>query len=299
MLKSSVIWQISVHVVVLVVTIATVTMSWQTLSYCWSSWCFQQYCNMKQHVVSTYHIHFWNTGWCQTARPHHWEQPLLQIDIFQSRQLYIRLEKKSFIFIMSIKYKLLFWQIQPHHTDAVGVAGGGMLCRRFQRTFREMTTRWGQVWCSFNNSASTNTTNTYSQHVVNNKHSSFRLCWSLRSVKVPSSPKSWVGVKSRDFPLRPSRVAPALETLSESNSWSELQQDVTACRRWLLCWLIDRCQICFCDYTNGDKLRMLPCFHDYHVSCIDRWLKVTHTLFCDRTLSYERWTNSYLQSAPT
>ncbi|KAK7891290.1 hypothetical protein WMY93_023253 [Mugilogobius chulae] len=34
-----------------------------------------------------------------------------------------------------------------------------------------------------------------------------------------------------------------------------------------------QCQICFCDYTNGEKLRMLPCFHDYHVKCIDRWLK--------------------------
>ncbi|KAM9754258.1 uncharacterized protein ACNS7B_007279 [Menidia menidia] len=34
-----------------------------------------------------------------------------------------------------------------------------------------------------------------------------------------------------------------------------------------------QCQICFCDYAGGEKLRMLPCFHDYHVQCIDRWLK--------------------------
>ncbi|XP_035012452.1 E3 ubiquitin-protein ligase RNF165 isoform X2 [Hippoglossus stenolepis] len=34
-----------------------------------------------------------------------------------------------------------------------------------------------------------------------------------------------------------------------------------------------KCQICFCEYTEGEKLRMLPCFHDYHVQCIDRWLK--------------------------
>uniref|UniRef100_A0A3Q0RHR8 cullin-RING-type E3 NEDD8 transferase n=1 Tax=Amphilophus citrinellus TaxID=61819 RepID=A0A3Q0RHR8_AMPCI len=25
--------------------------------------------------------------------------------------------------------------------------------------------------------------------------------------------------------------------------------------------------------TGSEKLRMLPCFHDYHVQCIDRWLK--------------------------
>ncbi|XP_019729499.1 uncharacterized protein LOC109518225 [Hippocampus comes] len=34
-----------------------------------------------------------------------------------------------------------------------------------------------------------------------------------------------------------------------------------------------RCQICFGDYDDGDQLRMLPCFHDYHVACIDRWLR--------------------------
>ncbi|XP_030586421.1 E3 ubiquitin ligase BIG BROTHER-related-like isoform X2 [Archocentrus centrarchus] len=34
-----------------------------------------------------------------------------------------------------------------------------------------------------------------------------------------------------------------------------------------------QCQICCCDYAEGEKLRMLPCFHDYHVQCIDRWLK--------------------------
>ncbi|KAM9816214.1 E3 ubiquitin-protein ligase RNF6 [Syngnathus typhle] len=33
------------------------------------------------------------------------------------------------------------------------------------------------------------------------------------------------------------------------------------------------CQICFGDYDHGERLRMLPCFHDYHVACIDRWLQ--------------------------
>ncbi|CAG5958485.1 unnamed protein product [Menidia menidia] len=43
-----------------------------------------------------------------------------------------------------------------------------------------------------------------------------------------------------------------------------------------------QCQICFCDYAGGEKLRMLPCFHDYHVQCIDRWLKVRVHRFCLR-----------------
>ncbi|XP_051915853.1 E3 ubiquitin-protein ligase RNF6 isoform X2 [Hippocampus zosterae] len=38
-----------------------------------------------------------------------------------------------------------------------------------------------------------------------------------------------------------------------------------------------RCQICFGDYDDGDQLRMLPCFHDYHVACIDRWLRENTT----------------------
>ncbi|XP_036376327.1 E3 ubiquitin-protein ligase RLIM [Megalops cyprinoides] len=37
------------------------------------------------------------------------------------------------------------------------------------------------------------------------------------------------------------------------------------------------CQICFSNYTEGEELRMLPCLHDYHVQCIDRWLKENAT----------------------
>ncbi|XP_030621106.1 E3 ubiquitin-protein ligase RLIM [Chanos chanos] len=43
------------------------------------------------------------------------------------------------------------------------------------------------------------------------------------------------------------------------------------------------CQICFCDYTEGDRLRMLPCLHDYHVECIDRWLSDSATCPICRT----------------
>ncbi|XP_067914952.1 uncharacterized protein si:ch211-59o9.10 isoform X2 [Heterodontus francisci] len=34
-----------------------------------------------------------------------------------------------------------------------------------------------------------------------------------------------------------------------------------------------QCHICFNDYSPGEKLRILPCLHDYHSQCIDRWLK--------------------------
>ena len=34
------------------------------------------------------------------------------------------------------------------------------------------------------------------------------------------------------------------------------------------------CVVCMSNYINREKLRRLPCNHDFHAKCIDRWLKV-------------------------
>ena len=34
------------------------------------------------------------------------------------------------------------------------------------------------------------------------------------------------------------------------------------------------CVICMCEYEVNDKLRILPRFHEFHSSCIDRWIQV-------------------------
>ena len=34
------------------------------------------------------------------------------------------------------------------------------------------------------------------------------------------------------------------------------------------------CVVCMMNYSNKEKLRRLPCNHDFHAKCIDRWLKV-------------------------
>ena len=35
------------------------------------------------------------------------------------------------------------------------------------------------------------------------------------------------------------------------------------------------CPVCCSAYEADEKLRQLPCFHEFHVECIDRWIKVS------------------------
>ncbi|KAK3576196.1 hypothetical protein CHS0354_016019 [Potamilus streckersoni] len=34
----------------------------------------------------------------------------------------------------------------------------------------------------------------------------------------------------------------------------------------------EECLICMCDYEDGDSLKILPCFHQFHAGCIDKWI---------------------------
>lgn len=38
-----------------------------------------------------------------------------------------------------------------------------------------------------------------------------------------------------------------------------------------------RCVVCLVDFEEKQLVRVLPCLHEYHTRCIDKWLKSNRT----------------------
>jgi E3 ubiquitin-protein ligase RNF38/44 len=43
------------------------------------------------------------------------------------------------------------------------------------------------------------------------------------------------------------------------------------------------CVVCMCDFENRQLLRVLPCSHEFHGKCVDKWLKTNRTCPICRT----------------
>lgn len=37
------------------------------------------------------------------------------------------------------------------------------------------------------------------------------------------------------------------------------------------------CVVCMCDFESRQLLRVLPCSHEFHTKCVDKWLKANRT----------------------
>lgn len=83
---------------------------------------------------------------------------------------------------------------------------------------------------------------------------------------VKSGKKSVSGNPS-SLPLNPTKESDSSRGVDERVA-SETKRRVS----------LDCCVICFDDFKEGEKLRVLRCGHAYHRKCIDRWLLGTLTL---------------------
>jgi len=45
------------------------------------------------------------------------------------------------------------------------------------------------------------------------------------------------------------------------------------------------CVVCLGDFESRQLLRALPCKHEFHARCVDKWLKVTALMSCSISLT--------------
>ncbi|GAB2231937.1 hypothetical protein Droror1_Dr00010956 [Drosera rotundifolia] len=42
----------------------------------------------------------------------------------------------------------------------------------------------------------------------------------------------------------------------------------------------DRCSVCLSRMKRGEETRVLPCLHEFHSGCVERWLQLWHQKTC-------------------
>ncbi|XP_059956500.1 E3 ubiquitin-protein ligase RLIM-like [Mesoplodon densirostris] len=67
------------------------------------------------------------------------------------------------------------------------------------------------------------------------------------------------------------------DDLYQTTGLTKAQIDSLAVRSFSENDALKACSICLTEYTENSKLRILPCSHEYHIHCIDRWLSENST----------------------
>uniref|UniRef100_A0A8D0KJA9 RING-type E3 ubiquitin transferase n=1 Tax=Sus scrofa TaxID=9823 RepID=A0A8D0KJA9_PIG len=65
--------------------------------------------------------------------------------------------------------------------------------------------------------------------------------------------------------------------LYQATGLTKEQIDNLAVRSFSKYDVLKACSICITEYTEGNKIRILPCSHEFHIHCIDRWLAENST----------------------
>lgn len=49
---------------------------------------------------------------------------------------------------------------------------------------------------------------------------------------------------------------------------------INSCSEDFISYLVQSCCICLAKYADNEELKELPCYHFFHIGCIDKWLKI-------------------------
>eukprot|EP00547_Thalassionema_nitzschioides_P006159 CAMPEP_0194217194 /NCGR_PEP_ID=MMETSP0156-20130528/20587_1 /TAXON_ID=33649 /ORGANISM="Thalassionema nitzschioides, Strain L26-B" /LENGTH=433 /DNA_ID=CAMNT_0038946171 /DNA_START=29 /DNA_END=1330 /DNA_ORIENTATION=- len=121
-------------------------------------------------------------------------------------------------------------------------------------------------------------------HITESDHDDERLDYVITQVDIARMAKN----ASRHLDVQSILSLPIITYDAEGADHSDKGQETGS--SWMIVPPIEHdvqkagqvCVICLENFCTGDRLRVLPCCHSFHVGCIDRWLSGSHSFYdCD------------------
>lgn len=121
-------------------------------------------------------------------------------------------------------------------------------------------------------------------HIAESLHDDERLDYVITQVDIARMAKN----ASRHLDVQSILSLPIITYESENMGHSDTGQETGS--SWMIVPPIEHdvqkagevCVICLEKFCPGDRLRVLPCCHSFHVGCVDRWLSGSHSFYdCD------------------